>query len=872
MKKNSALHSFITLGLGCLTVYLGLFFGSHSDSVSPVWPATGVYIALTYLWGYKQLPFVFLSYLVAKLLHNSNINASIVAAMAGTIQAFVGVFFYRSWSLSDITKQEKFGSFAFKHLAVAFVSGAISAAIGTSVLLFEKLIGIPEIIGTFTTWTFGDALGYLFLCPLMIQLSSWGLNKITYRLSKISIDSIAILMASTFLVFYYSENSLFVYAIFISLVFFGYRNDKEFIHLANFIVFATAVTFTFFGRGPFLTGTATDSLISLQILLVSTAGISLALYEFSHHGFLKHIRYTLFGGFIIAGSIFSTYYQKEMNLDKNRMTYLTSELEEQLNRKYMAHLDSLIAIRSFLLANSQFNYSDWQIFIKNLDIDNRLSGQIATGAIKKVDREHLKEFLKLTERKLPEKVEIKNLLTFVNPVANLDSEYEKGQNEFYLISLIEPYLINRNYYGLDISSEIQHKTAANLARQSNQATLSQNLIFRHGGKDRNSLVLYLPVNSFSAIKKNEFEMDWVFAVFDIDDFLAPFLAQFSREIQFTIRNTVANEANNLVFSNKVSFRSYKALVLNKEISLGQQKWQIDYSTTPHFMSQHLKITSWVLVLCNIIVLLLAGMIGSIQMTSEKAEQKAKALSLKLIYNSQMSALGEMASGIAHEINNPLTVIRAKMDQIKKRRERNIEIDINTILSTCDIIINCSDRIARIISGLMKFSHNKIKESAEVVEVSVIISNSLDILYAKFNHANIEIRESERPKVMIECHHLQIAQVLHNLLTNAYDAVELLEERWIEVEYFISSKSIEIQITDSGNGIPKEIAEKMMNPFFTTKNVGHGIGLGLSECKGIVDSHHGELYLDAAKRNTCFILRLPLKFQEKVDQSFLKRAS
>ena len=110
--------------------------------------------------------------------------------------------------------------------------------------------------------------------------------------------------------------------------------------------------------------------------------------------------------------------------------------------------------------------------------------------------------------------------------------------------------------------------------------------------------------------------------------------------------------------------------------------------------------------------------------------------------------------------------------------------------------------------------------------------------------------------MVSSRQAQISQILINLLNNSFDAIATLKNKWIEVKGFNEEGLIKIQITDSGTGIDKSVVEKMMNPFFTTKEVGKGTGLGLSISSEILKSHGGSLkYLEDSK-NTTFLITLP----------------
>lgn len=99
----------------------------------------------------------------------------------------------------------------------------------------------------------------------------------------------------------------------------------------------------------------------------------------------------------------------------------------------------------------------------------------------------------------------------------------------------------------------------------------------------------------------------------------------------------------------------------------------------------------------------------------------------------------------------------------------------------------------------------------------------------------------------------------NLLQNGLDAVEELPERWVSISYTEDSHSLKLIITDSGNGIPEHIRDKILQPFFTTKDVGKGTGLGLSISKGIMESHDGELSIDTKCANTRFVLNFKKEF-------------
>jgi signal transduction histidine kinase len=225
----------------------------------------------------------------------------------------------------------------------------------------------------------------------------------------------------------------------------------------------------------------------------------------------------------------------------------------------------------------------------------------------------------------------------------------------------------------------------------------------------------------------------------------------------------------------------------------------------------------------------------------------KHLRIQAIEQSKFSALGIMSSGVAHEINNPLAIIKGRASMLRKHIDQNSKTDIE---KDADIIMKTTDRISKIIQGLKVFSRNAESDPFSVVNSKEIIQTSLDLCAERFQRAGIKIEVVDNGHFDLQGREAQMVQVIVNLLSNCYDAVLDLTHKWVKIE--VSPNCI--RIIDSGQGIPKKTAEKLMQPFFTTKGVGKGTGLGLSISKGIVEKHSGELFLDSTHANTCFVIR------------------
>lgn len=232
---------------------------------------------------------------------------------------------------------------------------------------------------------------------------------------------------------------------------------------------------------------------------------------------------------------------------------------------------------------------------------------------------------------------------------------------------------------------------------------------------------------------------------------------------------------------------------------------------------------------------------------------------QLINHAKLVELGELSAGIAHEINNPLTVITARSFSMLKMLDKNI-FDSEKLKSGILQISRMAQRISKIVDGLKHFSRNCESDLFEEISLDHALEDSIEILHDRLKHnsINLTLNSKLNTDTVVMGKSTQIMQVLVNLLGNSIDSITKLEERWINLSIIPVADVVEIRITDSGNGIPPQIVEKLFEPFFTTKSLGKGTGLGLSLSKRIIELHHGELVYDSTSPNTCFVISLPAK--------------
>ena len=222
---------------------------------------------------------------------------------------------------------------------------------------------------------------------------------------------------------------------------------------------------------------------------------------------------------------------------------------------------------------------------------------------------------------------------------------------------------------------------------------------------------------------------------------------------------------------------------------------------------------------------------------------------------KMSSLGEMAAGVSHEINNPLMVILGKTYNLKRDLAKKLPPE-DPNFSNLEKIDSMVHRISKIIRALRNFSRNSDNDPSEKTELKSILDSTLDLCQERFASSGIELEVKAEDDIMIYCRPTEISQVILNLLNNAYDASSMKEGSRVKILARKLENQVEIVVEDNGMGINPSISDKIMQPFFTTKEVGKGTGLGLSVSKGLIESHHGTLSYIPGKTHTTFQILLP----------------
>ena len=323
-------------------------------------------------------------------------------------------------------------------------------------------------------------------------------------------------------------------------------------------------------------------------------------------------------------------------------------------------------------------------------------------------------------------------------------------------------------------------------------------------------------------------------------------------------------------------------------TVGTRVEEITYKgETGLFAATQIKIKKWVLVIKEdpkeplapllrakylVAFLLLLGLgliiLGSVLTTRtvlnrliQSDKEKAKSDEV-MVHESKMAALGKMAAGVAHEINNPLAVIAEEagwMKDLLKEDDVAQSQNLKEYQESIKKIEYHVERVKKVTHRLLGFAR-RMEPTEEKVMVNQILDECVGFLENEARYRNISINKELAPDLPTTASDSsQLQQVFLNILNNAIDAMGKDGAITLRTLYQPETRQIAIKITDTGPGMTQETIEKIFDPFFTTKEVGKGTGLGLSISYSIIEKLGGTIYVDSkVGKGTTFTIKLPVK--------------
>ncbi|HUV50669.1 MAG TPA: response regulator [Anaerolineae bacterium] len=242
------------------------------------------------------------------------------------------------------------------------------------------------------------------------------------------------------------------------------------------------------------------------------------------------------------------------------------------------------------------------------------------------------------------------------------------------------------------------------------------------------------------------------------------------------------------------------------------------------------------------------------MGAGKTKEQLAFVKAQLMQSEKFSAIGQLLSGVAHELNNPLAAVIGFSELLLARE------------CSPDIIRNYLERINKnsllcknIVKKLLSFSRKE-ESKLEYIRINQVIESTLDLKQYDFRVDSVQVVRQladNMPNTMADFYELQ--QVFLNMINNAHQAMKMdAETRTLTIKSEFDKKTIRISFLDTGPGIPKKNLHKIFEPLFTTKKRDEGTGLGLSVCHEIIKKHNGDIFVASDKqKGACFVIELPL---------------
>lgn len=244
----------------------------------------------------------------------------------------------------------------------------------------------------------------------------------------------------------------------------------------------------------------------------------------------------------------------------------------------------------------------------------------------------------------------------------------------------------------------------------------------------------------------------------------------------------------------------------------------------------------------------------------RALQNERAARSQAIGASKLSALGEMAGGIAYEINDPLTIVKTTASQMRDVLG-DAELDKPLLKSMTLAIEEATGRMARVVEGMRVVARQGSRDPVRPVQVLNLVEQTLGLCREKLKSRGVELRVEGIPEsLQFEGRVVELSQTLVNLLNNACDAVQHGKNPWIRITAREGEDHVDLWVDDSGPGVPEEIRGRVFQAFFTTKDRSAGLGLAVS--LGAVQGLGGDLSIDPSRGCSSFRIRMPKKQGEE----------
>ncbi len=627
---SGSLPYWMAVGLGALAYYalakLGMQFFSRELGVSPVWPASGLAIALVRLFGVRMWPAIFLGALAASIFGQSQIVA-VISATGSTLEGVVGGLivtrFVSRHSDSFILAR------VLGIVLAALWATLIGTALGVSASFFFGSLTVDGLGVAWFTWWVGDALGILVVAPALFALRPRYANKLGLQVTMRRMATLAIAIGAVLLVSRAGGPAAVTIFLAFPIVilaghWFGLRG-------AAWSVVAIAVPLTAItsaGVGPFVEATRHDGLLDMQAFLAVLALASLLFVDLRPLNLRLPVAALMVGVAVAAGA-FVVERRALNHLDDVRFDQLIQTASDRVRERMVVYTNALRAGASMYQASERVTRNEWREFANSMGLMERYPGIRGLGVVVPVTPEHLEEFLVWERFDGAPNLQLKSYP---------EAATSRGLgDEHFIVLYLEPEQQNTAAIGMDLSSEPARRAAAIRARDTGHPAITTQIPVFQDPLARPGFLYYLPVykgvEPAATVQERRARFrGWIFAPFMTADFFRSALGDMSDQIHAEIFAGASSDTDRFLLST-VAGGSYRAAHAGwrktTTLSLVDQPFTLRWYTGPHFAMESRR--NPVLISCTIVVLamLLAALIANLQSLRQRAtgiaEQMTKAL-------------------------------------------------------------------------------------------------------------------------------------------------------------------------------------------------------------------------------------------------------